>query len=1427
MTVFRYVAYGCFMIYQLGPACGIFVPRCASVWQDPHETQPKMNQMHIPISLRVVLLSKAGLAFSLALALSPFTGRTADIQWQGGTASYTNTADWVGGSVPGSGDNAINDNGTNNVVQINPGNPNWIVNDFRAGNAGGATGAFLQNGPNANLNGWFRLGVGSGAIGVFTLDAGTITMNNGGNFNIGESGTGILNINGGTVNDANARFGLADGPSSATGIVNQVSGTVNANGELWVGNNAGTGFYNFSGGTNNFHNWIAIGRFGGKGTMVMSGGVLTKDGNGNFLVGTGNGSIGELDQSGGTINCASQFLVPEGGDGSTLGTYNVSGTAALIVNNWMAIGRNGGPGILNLNGGSITKTGDNGNHLDIGAGGSGTINQTNGAITNILSDTWLGENSSAVWNLEGGSATLGQLVLCVNSSASGTLNLDGGSLTVSGISSGNGAASSTLNFNGGTLRASADNSSFLSGLTVAQLGPGGAIIDSQGHNITIAQALSNNGGGGLTKNGSGNLTLAGANTYTGSTIVNGGSVVTGTGSSASGNCTAADNAGFGVLVQSAGGQFTSASLSLGTSTGASLSFDLGAFGNPTVAPLNVSGVFTLKGTIPVSIADALPQVGQFPLVKYGSLAGGGHFTLASVPVGVVANLVTNSGNSSIDLNITSVNLPRWDGEAGGNWDIGLTTNWINIGNGMATFYGEGNSVLFDDNALGTTTVNLVTTVNPSSVTVNDTNLNYTFVGAGKINGPTGLTKTGTGTLAILNTGGNSYTGPTVISGGTLSVTNLANGGSPSSVGASSASPTNLVINNATLSYSGAPVSVNRGFKIANTNSAIDAESNLTFGGQITASSSPSSSAFVKTGPAQLAITTVGTNEFSSGYNPGMQVLAGTLLLNGSGGQTNHTQNELWVGATQTNGAAMILSNTTLNVDSWLGLGRGNGTSGNNSSMTLYNSSLSFGNVSLGYDNGIVGNNATQYLTLNGSSTLIDHGDMNLAESSGSTAFININGTSAMSSQNRCVLAGSGGGNATASMTIANSGKMTVNNAWFSIANGNGSVASLLIKDSGSLSVSADFNVSDVGAGTATAVVQDNGKINANNLYVGKDNNVSAIFTITNNATVVSSNGLTMATFFNGTPVAPTTAIVNLVGGSLAVNLVQGNIVSGTAYGVFNFNGGRLIARNPFAANFMFNLAAINVLSGGAVIDSDTNIISISQPLLDGGGGGGLTKLGSGALLLNGTNTYTGTTLVSNGALAGTGSVAGHVTVSSGAALAAGAGAIGTFSISNTLTLSAGSTSFLKITPSSNDQIAGLTDVSYNGALVVTNSSGLALTPGTVYTLFSSSAPGSGNFASVTILPSGSGTFNPATGQLTIGASPMFNQAVLSGGHLIITGTGGIPGGGYTLLTSTNVAAPLTTWSTNTTGVFDGSGAFSNNIPINTVEKARFFDVRVP
>ena len=67
----------------------------------------------------------------------------------------------------------------------------------------------------------------------------------------------------------------------------------------------------------------------------------------------------------------------------------------------------------------------------------------------------------------------------------------------------------------------------------------------------------------------------------------------------------------------------------------------------------------------------------------------------------------------------------------------------------------------------------------------------------------------------------------------------------------------------------------------------------------------------------------------------------------------------------------------------------------------------------------------------------------------------------------------------------------------------------------------------------------------------------------------------------------------------------------------------------------------------------------------------------------------------------------------------------------------------------------------------------------------------------------------------------------SGGNLILTGNGGTPGGRYTWLTSPNMAAPLTAWTTNCTGTFDSTGAFSNTIPLTISPPAVLLELRAP
>ncbi|HYG22688.1 MAG TPA: autotransporter-associated beta strand repeat-containing protein [Verrucomicrobiae bacterium] len=1468
--------------------------------------------------------NRKALAALLALTSSGLVSQAADFFWSGGTGTYNNPAAW-GGTVPGTNDNAINASGINNVVQINGGDPDWTVNDLSAGGATNGAGAYAQNGQTLNVRGWMHIGDGENSVGAYTLNNGTLNVL-GGRLFLGErpGSTSTLNINGGVLNKSGDLFVIADGgwngPGARTAVVNQNGGVVNSSSEIWIGQVAlADATYNLhAGGTINSSNWFVVARAGATGVMNMDGGVVNHVSGGQpaFIVADGGGSVGTLNHSAGTINCLNTAEFWIGNGGSSSGTYNLSGSATLNVNNWIAVGR-GGTAVLNLSGGTINKTG--GGNVVIPGNGVGAVEQTGGSFNVTGGEVWLPENGNGAWNISGGTASVGLVSIGRVGGSVGVLNLNGGVFRAAEITTGNVGAFSTVNFNGGTLQAAGNNNNFLHDLTLANVQPGGIVLDSQGFDITISQALGDAGGGGLVKNGTGTVRLTGANSYQGSTVVNAGRLFVTSNTGGGGDYSFANNTTLGVTVLPPVFQLNMANLTLGTGGNVALDVDLGSFGNPTAAPINVVNQLAVNGTVAITLADTMPQLGSFPLIKYGARTGSGNFVLASVPVGVGAAIVTNNVDGSIDIQITSVNLPRWDGQAGGNWDIGITTNWVNIGTGTPTTFGDGNAVVLDDNAQGTTTVNLVTTVSPSSVTVNNSALDYTLTGSGRISGAARLTKQGSGTLTIANSGGNNYTGPTIVSNGVLSVNSLANGGAASSIGASTADPANLVLgNDSTLRYTGPAAAINRGYTVTGTNSTFDLQTPLSLAGTVVA---VPNSATVKRGPATLTYSNVGSNTLSGalsgGLNPGYHVAQGTLVFNGTGnGQTNRVMNEMWVGGSPDFGASLVVSNATLLIDSWLGVGRGNGSIGNTSSVLLHNARVSSGALSLGYANNLPGNLASQVLTLSGETVYTNRGEMNLSESEGSSAIVTIRDNSILGSSGRLLI---GHRNAsTGSVTIANSGRLIVN-SYMSIGNETGGMGSMQIRDNASLRVATDLNVTDTGSSAGTLTLQDNGSISSGPAFIGKAGGTVATFNMSGglftvrgsgqNFRVAQSGGSTGTVNLSGGTISVgsetwigeagngtmnqtggavwstnwvtigrnggSTGVYNISAGSLnelnsgnrlivgengngtlnisgsaqvtaageflvagagagvgTVNLDGGTLTAPRVYGgagnsTFNFNGGTLRAAGNVVSEFFGTFTTASVKSGGAMIDSGNNTINIGQALLDGGGNGGLTKLGSGTLNLNGVNTYAGATLVNAGTLGGSGTIAGPVSVAAGAQLAPGAG-IGTLTINNALTLAGTSTTRVEVSADgglSTDRVNVSGTVTYGGSLIVSNAGTNALTAGSVFKVFNAGAV-SGNFASVTLLPTGTATFNPATGEVTITSvgAPILNRPVLSGGNLILTGTGA-PGAAVTLLTTTNLANGV--WTTNTAGVFDSNGVFSNAIPVNVSEPARFFQIRQP
>jgi autotransporter-associated beta strand protein len=197
----------------------------------------------------------------------------------------------------------------------------------------------------------------------------------------------------------------------------------------------------------------------------------------------------------------------------------------------------------------------------------------------------------------------------------------------------------------------------------------------------------------------------------------------------------------------------------------------------------VATTLTTGGSSNVINIASLPITGPFPaqytLLKYsGAIGGAGYnFVLGSLATGPFCTtyLSNNVINSSVDLVVIDCGVAdtflTWNGNISGDWDS-ETPNWKNnLNSGL--IYADGNDVLFNDTATGTTTINLTDILTPSNITISNNLSTYIFQGVGNLTGPTGLAKQGSGTFILANYGTNDFTGDTTITSGTLILSNSA------------------------------------------------------------------------------------------------------------------------------------------------------------------------------------------------------------------------------------------------------------------------------------------------------------------------------------------------------------------------------------------------------------------------------------------------------------------------------------------------------------------------------------------------------------------------------------------------------------------------------------------------------------------------------
>ena len=296
----------------------------------------------------------------------------------------------------------------------------------------------------------------------------------------------------------------------------------------------------------------------------------------------------------------------------------------------------------------------------------------------------------------------------------------------------------------------------------------------------------------LVKNGPAALTLAGANTYSGTTLINSGKLYINGQSAGTGTFTVAGGATLGgsgvigstnVVVQAGGtietgggngaGNLQLNYLTLGVNPNDTTTLNLTAAAGLKVVHTNGLVINGGTRTVSVNVGGTIVAAGTYPLITYQGMLGGAGFgglSLDTLPTGVAGYLANDPAHGVINLVVVQVVSPQWTGAASTEWStnpIASPKNWTYANGTATTDYADGEMVLFND-ATANPLVNVsAADVQPLSVTVSNLAESYVFSGSHGISGSGSLVKSGGGRLTLATT--NTYSGGTTIAAGTLTL----------------------------------------------------------------------------------------------------------------------------------------------------------------------------------------------------------------------------------------------------------------------------------------------------------------------------------------------------------------------------------------------------------------------------------------------------------------------------------------------------------------------------------------------------------------------------------------------------------------------------------------------------------------------------------
>ena len=662
-------------------------------------------------------------------------------------------------------------------------------------NKSGSTGSVVMNGANTFTGsvlvdaGVLSFGGTNVYTGSTTASGGTMTVN----FNAGAAATPTTDI----INSSSALI-LGGVRGGGTLTVNGKNAANSVNSQTFNGTTLNAGAS-----TLNIVNGISSGK-----TLVSLGAITRNTGSTvNFVQPTVNT----------TINAQNGYVASTANDVSgILGGYATVGGTDWATNNGTNIVAY--TGYVTLSGATPDIVDSTTTNVSITSGSTGAIGQVSGTTT---------VNTIRVNDATARTITVG---------AGNTLRLG----AVGGVlSTGTNGLTIGASGNAGTLTAGgADNTA-------------GELILNNSTALTINSAVADNGTGAvvLTKSGAGTLTLNGTNTYTGGTFVNAGTLALVAGSTNPLANTGAITVTGGTLALGTGtNQTTTGAIILagGTISGGTLTNNGSALDvrNGTISAVlagsggitkTTAGTLTLANTVANTFtgtttitegslvaASSASVIGVSGNLVLGSASGGNaaSYTVGTNNVGwatgktltVYSNGSVNFGNGA--QNITSAAIINIIGgsvtgsqiytQAGASFNLTggtLTGSFFAAGAAYNVLASSSTSTIGVGTSSGSQTFNVA---DGASVT----DLAYT----GNLGGANNLTKTGAGYM--LASGSSGYTGNTTISGGTLAVTTLANGGSSSAIGASANTASTLLLGNGTtLEYTGTGHSTDRLFTV--------------------------------------------------------------------------------------------------------------------------------------------------------------------------------------------------------------------------------------------------------------------------------------------------------------------------------------------------------------------------------------------------------------------------------------------------------------------------------------------------------------------------------------------------------------------------------------------------------------------------------------